>query len=127
MWTLDDVRIYVQELTDDRGQIIPRIQPLDGPTVLQFFGVESSIYKIKGKAVGYDDLDTIKDYASDGTEHTLLESPSGVAVSGYFNEDLYISKLSFSRDNTVKQTLRRDLDCYAPVFSLDIEFYKDEN
>ena len=126
MWNLDSVRIYVQEFGDELGEIIPRIQPLDGPTILQIFGDESSIYKIQAKIVGYDDLDTIKGYVHDGATHNLLESPSGVSVPGYFDKDLYIRKMSYSRDKSIMQTMRNDLSCYAPVFTLDLELYEDE-
>lgn len=127
MWTLGEIRIYVQEFSDELGQIIPRIQPLDGPTVLQLFGDETSIYKIQGKVVGYDHIDVLKSYAHDGSEHNLVESPSGVPVSGYFNQNLYLKKMNYSRDKSLMQTIRQDVSCYAPVFTVDIELYKDDN
>lgn len=125
MWTLDSVRIFTQELADDLGQIIPRIQPLSGGTILQVFGNETSIYKMKCIVVGYEDVDTIKSYVHDGVTHSFLESPSGIPVSGMFNEDLYIRKANITRERTSMQTIRPDLDCYSPVFNIDLELYKE--
>ena len=125
MWTIDSTRIFTQELSDDLGQIIPRLQPLAGDTILQIFGNETSIYKLKGYVVGYDDVDTIKTFAHDGIVHTILESPSGIPVSGMFNKNLYIKKVTAVREKTSMQTIRPDLDCYSPVFSIDLELYTD--
>lgn len=125
MWHIDTTRIFVQELVDDSNQIIPRLQPLDGDTILQLFGTETSIFKLKGKVVGYTDLNTLKGYSRDATTHVVLESISGVAEPDMFNMTLYLKKVTASRDKTLMQTIREDLDCYAPVFDVDIELYTD--
>ena len=127
MWTVDyTTRIYTQELASEVGQILPRLQPLAGATIIQRFGHESDIYKLKGKVVGYTDLNILKSYVQDGLEHTISEVASGVP-SGYmyFRDDFYFRKVSESRDSSITQTMRQDLDCHTPVFSVELELYKD--
>ena len=56
-WTLGGNRIYAQKSNEDTGQILPRLQPLSGGTIIQSFGYDSLVRKITAIVVG----DTIKD------------------------------------------------------------------
>lgn len=130
MWTVDyTTRIFVQELGSNKGQILPRLQPLDGGTIIQVFGYESDIYKLAAKVVGYADLNALKALVEDGAEHIISEVASGVSTSGYmyFRDSFYIKNISDKRLSTMKQTIRQDLDCYAPVFDVEMELYKDDS
>ena len=123
MWTIDDTyRIYMQDIDEGTTQIIPRLQPVGDKTVLQIFGYESDIYKVKFKVVGYEDHDAIKAMVKDGTTHTITES--GIVPSGWV-KTAYFASFSSTRDKTLKQTMRQDLDCYAPVFTVDLEIFND--
>lgn len=127
MWTVDyTTRIFTQELGSEVGQIIPRLQPLAGGTIKQLFGYEDDIYKLKCKVVGYTDLNVLKSYVEDGLAHTISEVASGVSLGYmYFRDDFYFRKVTEKRTNTIKQTLRQDLDCAAPVFDVELELYKE--
>lgn len=127
MWTVDyTTRIYTQELGSEVSQILPRLQPLAGGTVIQRFGHETDIYKLKCKVVGYTDLNILKSYVQDGLEHTISEVASGVP-SGYmyFKNDFYFKGVRENRNKSIQQTLRTDLDCYTPVFDVELELYKE--
>jgi hypothetical protein len=116
MWTIDSTRIYAQKLNEETKQIIPRLQPVGGGTVLQIFGYDSDIYKLAGKVVGYTDHDAIKAMANDGNTHTVTES-------GGWTKTVYVSNFSSSRDSAITQTMRTDLSCYAPVFTVELELF----
>ena len=117
MWMLDSVRVFTQDLEESAGQIIPRLQPVGGKTVMQLFGYESDIYQAKMKVVGYDDHDAIKAMSKDSATHTL---------SGYdFYGVVYVKSFSSTRNKTQFQTIRQDLDCEAPVFDISLELYYD--
>lgn len=126
MWMIDDTyRVYVQKLGENTKQTIPRLQPLSSKTVMQIFGYESDIYGVSMKVVGYDDHNAIKAMAKDGTTHTITETPpSGSGFSGW-NKTIYISSFSSDRTNSMIQTMRGDLSCYAPVFDVELEVYFD--
>ena len=117
MWLLDDTRIFVQKLEGNINQIIPRLQPLAGGTVLQFFGYESEITSVGFKVVGSGDLATLKGMAIDSSYHTL----SG---PGNYYEDYYVKSITHDRNKTIYQTLRLDLDCETPVYDVELELYE---
>jgi len=117
MWKIDTVRVFMQELPEQAGQIIPRLQPVGDKTVLQIFGYESDTYRAKMKIVGYTDHEALKAMAKDGVVHTV----SGVG----FHKDVLVKSFSSSRNLTVAQTIRPDLDCESPVFDVELELYYD--
>ena len=125
MWMIDyTYRVYVQEIEEETGQIIPRLQPVDGKTVMQVFGYESDIINVDMKVVGYTDHDAIKALAKDGSTHYISDVASGIPLSGYTKE-VYIKSFSSKRNKTLFQTMRDDLDCDAPVFDISLELYYD--
>jgi hypothetical protein len=117
MWLLDSTRIFVQKLEGNINQIIPRLQPLSGGTVLQFFGYEDEVTKVGCLVVGEDDLADLKGMAIDYSYHTLSGPDS-------YTQDFYVKSISSDRMMTVAQTIRTDLDCYAPVFKVELELYE---
>lgn len=114
-WTLDTVRIYVQEDNLEGGQIIPRLQPISGGTVLQIFGYESPVKTIVGIVVGLTDATALMQMTQDADTHTLI-SAEGV------EQDLYVNKVSLKRIPSIYQTIRTDLACDAPVYQFSITF-----
>lgn len=115
-WTIDGVRIFVNDWKESEAQIIPRLQPLAGGTVLQIFGYENEITHIVGLVVGIDDKDSIKSMAFDGVTHTV-SGPYGLV------DDFYVKSVAATMQPTLMQTIRPDLDCYDPVFVIELELY----
>lgn len=115
MWTLGGIRIFVQDLREHTAQIIPRLQPLSGGTVLQTFGHEDDIRTVVGLVVGQADKDDLKDMTTGGSVE--LVSPEG-SEGSYEVKDVKVSRLM-----VICQTLRPDLPEDSPVYSVEIELY----
>lgn len=117
-WTYNGVRIFVTDIQDDVQQIVARLNPVAGGTVLQVFGWDDPIYKVDGKIVGEDDHLALRNMRDDGVAYDLITPET--TISG-----LILSKLSFKRVYTIGQTLRTDLDCTAPVYDVNMELFQD--
>lgn len=116
-WSLDGIRTFVGESKEDAGQIVPRLQPLGGGTVLQTFGYESDIRTIKAIVVGDDDKNGLKDLRKTGGSYTLM-SPWGSLGS------FIVKKVTVMGIKCICQTLRPDLPEDAPVYEVEIELYE---
>lgn len=117
-WTYNGTRIYVQDLDGSTKQIIPRLQPLNAATILQVFGHESVIYRLQGKVVGATNLNNLIALIDNGTAYTL-------AGNDGFSESLYLSQLSWKRDQTPYQSIDQAQDCTAPVYTITMELYDE--
>ncbi len=117
-WTFDGVRIFVQENTGEGSQIIPRLQPLNGGTVLQFFGYDSLIKTINAYVVGDTDKDALEALYKTGSSYDLT-SPMGDL--GNF----YVHKFNYKQIPNTCQTLRTDLASDAPMYIVDLELYPE--
>jgi hypothetical protein len=115
-WSIDGIRIFVSESKEEAGQIVPRLQPLSGGTVLQVFGYESDIRTIGAIVVGDTDKDALKALRTGGTA-TLL-SPEGSL--GAFT----VKNVSINRIPAICQTLRGDLPEDSPVYQAEIQLYE---
>lgn len=115
-WTLDGVRIFVNESKEEAGQIVPRLQPLGGGTVLQTFGYESDIRTLSAIVVGDVDKDALKAMRQGGT--SALVSPEGSLGS------FTVKNVSVNRVHCIAQTIRVDLACDAPVYNVEIQLYE---
>lgn len=114
-WTLGGVRVFAQDLKEEVAQIIPRLQPLSGGTVLQTFGHEDDVRTLMGIVIGKDDKDEIKDFSEGGTVE--LEGPEG-------SEGTYrVKNVTVNRVMCICQTLRPDLPEASPVFLVEIQLY----
>lgn len=120
MWTLNGIRIFAQQHRSDSSQIIPRLQPLGGGTVLQFFGYESRIISVSAIIVGDADLNALRNLRKTATAYELV-SPEGS------QGDFYVKKVSHSRRMSICQTMRPDLPEDAPVYDIDIELYPESD
>lgn len=116
MWTLNSIRIFTQESTAEQGQIIPRLQPLSGQTILQFFGYESRVQNINAIVVGNTDRDALLALSHTQTAYALV-SPEG-SMGSY-----YVRKAAYKRIPNICQTLRTDLAEDAPMYIFDLELY----
>jgi len=115
MWLLDSTRIFVQDLEGNTEQIISRLNPLSGGTVLQLFGYDDEITSLNFKVVGSGDVDTISSMTIDGATHTL-SGPS-------YYDTFYVAKFSYKSTMSACQTLRQDLDSTAIVYDGQVELY----
>ena len=117
-WTINGTRIFVQESTTEGGQIIPRLQPLNGGTILQFFGYEDQVRSLNAYVVGDVDRDALLGLYSTGTSYSLV-TPEG--TEGNF----FVKKVQYKRIPNICQTLRTDLAEDAPMYIFDFELYPD--
>ena len=115
-WSYNEIRIFVQDRVIDADQIIARLNPLSGGTILHAFGSDERIDKLNAYIVGLDDWRDLYD-SRDGASHWLT-SPGG---SGLFMLKHFTSKDVM----TTCQTLRTDLPEDSPVFIVDLELYID--
>jgi hypothetical protein len=119
-WTLGGNRFYVQEINGEGSQIIPRLQPLDGGTVIQFFGYENEIRSVSALVVGDTKRDTFIAYKKSSTLRALV-SPEG-AMGNY-----YVKKVTWKREPIVCQTIDTSLPEEAPVYTMDFELYPESD
>lgn len=118
MWKLNNIRIFVQESKQDSNQIIPRLQPLNGGTILQFFGYEDPVRNLTAIVVGDTDRDGLVTLTTTGNSYALV-GPEG--SDGNF----FVKKASYTRIPNICQTLRTDLAEDSPMYTFDFELYPD--
>jgi len=116
-WTLNGTRIFVQESKEEAGQIVPRLQPLSGATVLQVFGYESDVRTLAAVVVGDTDKDALKTLRTTGSSYALV-GPEGSLGS------FVVKNVSANRVRCICQTLRVDLPTDAPVYDVEIQLYE---
>jgi len=116
-WTINSTRIFVDESKEEGGQIIPRLQPLSGGTVLQTFGWEATIRVVHGLVVGDTDKDAILNLRKSTSDFTLM-SPEG-SLGGF-----KVKKVTISRIHCICQTIRTDLAENSPVYEVEMELYE---
>ena len=117
-WTLGGNRIYAQKSNEDTGQILPRLQPLSGGTIIQSFGYDSLVRKITAIVVGDTIKDAIKGYSQDGGASHALVSPEG-SLGNFIVRSCSVSRLPITC-----QTIDTLQPTTAPVYELDVELYE---
>ena len=119
-WTLDGNRIYAQKFVEGTKQIIASLQPLALGTVYQTFGYETLKAKLSGLIVGTSVLEALHILTTTGTSVDLT-GPEG-SLGNY-----YVSAVNADREKFYYQTfdLTGGNTCTTPVFSVDIELFKD--
>ena len=118
-WRINEIRIFTQDFGGDDDQIIARLNPLAGGTILHKFGYDEEITKLKGIVVGDTDMDAIKVLRTTGTSYEL-KSPYGV------QGDYFVKHVSWKMIRTICQTLRADLATDSPIYDVELELYIDE-
>lgn len=114
-WTLDGTRIFVQKISEGTGAVIAKLQPLSAGTVYQSFGYETNKVKLGGLVVGRADLLALKGLTEHGDTAYALVAPEG-ALGNFF-----VSSVNGEREKVIDQTIRPDLSCDSPVYTVDIE------
>lgn len=118
-WALGGTRIFVQKISGGVKNIIAKLQPLAAGTVYQNFGYETNAKKLVGIIVGDTDLQQLQSLTTSGGDSFELTSPEGSL--GYF----YVETVSEDREPVINQTMRPDLDCDAPVYTVEITLLED--
>lgn len=120
MWTLNSIQIFTQDFNETNKNIIARIQPLSGGTVLHKFGYESTVYDLTGIVVGNTDKDALKALAMSNSTYDLVTpytTISGVSVSNFKSKQ---------RLGIICQTIRQDLATDSPIFDVSMEIYIED-
>lgn len=118
MWTLDTIRIFVQDFGGDKENIIAKLQPLNSGSILQKFGYGDLVVTITAIVVGATDMNALLAMAESGVSYTL-DSPYG--TSG----DYFVKNVKYKHIRSICQTLRPDLASDSPVYSADLELWID--
>ena len=114
-WTLNGIRIFTQDYAGTNNtQIIARLQPISGQTVLQTFGYDKEVRKLAGYVVGTSDLNALKALTQTGLTYDLTsyEGDEG---------NWEVKSVNWTRVNVVSQTMRPDLPCTSPVYTVELE------
>lgn len=119
VWALNNIRIFVQKQEEVDKQVIARLQPLTGGTILQIFGYEDVVQKINGIVVGEADAASLRALTRTGDSYTLTNYEGTVG-------DFFVNDVQRTRVQCICQTLRPDLDSDAPVYEVSITLYRDE-
>lgn len=115
MWTINGIRIYVDEHDEGGKHIIARLNPFDNGTILHYFGYDDPIVKISGTIIGTTDRDAIKNLVGNGSSYTLV-SPEGSST-------VIVNSYNFKRIPSIRQTVRDDLASDSPVYRFEMELY----
>ena len=118
-WTLGGVRIYAQESAEETGQILPRLQPLAGNTVIQAFGYESTVRNVDAIVIGDARREALRAFAREATP-VDFSGPEG-SIS-----DVIVRKLQAKRNKTVCQRIDLTLPETAPVYDISFELYVED-
>lgn len=117
-WTFAGVRVFVQNSKTEGEQIIPRLQPLAGNTVLQIFGYGGEIRTLAGLIVGNTDFDTLFGTRATGNNYDLT-TPEGETLS------YLVKSITLTREPITCQTFRSDLAEDAPVYTVELQLYRN--
>lgn len=117
-WTINSTRIYVQDVNDENKQIIARLNPFGGGTIHHIFGYEDPILNLKAVVIGSGNMDLLEGYTKTGSSYSLV-TPYGTWGNYLVNKT--VKKILPG----ICQTIDRTLPDTAPVYSVDLELYKD--
>lgn len=117
-WKLEDVRIFLQDLSNTEERVTAVLQPIEGYSVVQLLGNKVPIYNINYYIVGDADKTKINQYVYSGSLCTL-SGPDGIVG------DFYVHNAKFERQMVIKQSIRTDLDVDEKVYVVNSELYKD--
>jgi hypothetical protein len=117
-WTLNSIKMYIQDYGGNNVNTIARIQPLVGGTILQHFGYEDEILRLSGIIVGTSDRDALKGLSKVQTAYALVHA-DGSSLGNY-----YVKSFIWKQMSSVCQTIRGDLPSTAPLFQIEMELYE---
>lgn len=120
MWTYGGVRIYAQNSSKNAAQILARLQPVNGGTVIQSFGYDSSIRNISAIVVGDTNESALEAFAKDGgTEHELVSYEGSLG-------NWILKSFSSNRRMGTCQTIDTTQDEDAPVYDVELELHRED-
>lgn len=119
-WTLGGNRLYVQKLTENTSQILPRLQPLSGGSVIQSFGYDSTTLSVMAIVVGSTIKDVFMGYAQDGGATHAFVSPEGSLGSWI------VKSCSPNRTDSTCQSIDITQPEEAPVYEVELELWRED-
>lgn len=118
-WTLGGHRIYAQKSDENTSQILPRLQPLSGGSVIQSFGFDSIVRNLSVIVVGDTIKNALRAFAQDaGTVHALV-SPEG-SLGNWI-----VKSCVPNRTTSTCQSIDQTQPDTAPVYEIEIELWKE--
>ena len=125
-WTLNSIRIFVGETKEEASQIVPRLQPLSGGTVLQTFGYESDIYTIGAIVIGDTDKNALKALRKSGTSALVEIRQDEHGGTSTINHGTFtVKNVTVQRIHCLSQSVLIDGNhsCDDPVYQVEIQLY----
>lgn len=119
-WTLGGHRIYTQESDEGTSAIAPRLQPLNGGSVVQSFGYDSTIRNINVIIVGDTIKNAIKAFAQDSMTSHAFVSPEG-SLGNWM-----VKSFKANRNKSTCQTIDTLQPEDAPVYEAQIELWQED-
>jgi len=118
-WTLGGHRIYAQKSSENTSQILPRLQPLSGGTVIQSFGFDSIVRSVSAIVVGDTIKDALRAFAQDGGTSHAFVSPEG-SLGNWI-----VKSCVPNRTDSTCQSIDQTQPDTAPVYEVDLELWKE--
>lgn len=119
-WTYNSHRIYAQKSTKQASQIMPRLQPISGGSVIQSFGYDSTVRTIEAIVVGDTINNALEALAKDGATAHALVSPEG-SLGNWILKD-YNSDRTTSTCQSIDQTQPET----APVYNVSLTLWRED-
>jgi hypothetical protein len=126
-WTLAGIRFVVEETKEEGSQIVPRLQPLSGGTVLQVFGYESDVINVGGLVVGDTDKAAMKALRTGGTAALVEIRQDEHGGSSTVNHGTFtVKNVSVQRVHCLSQSVVLDAShfCDDPVYKVEVQLYE---
>jgi hypothetical protein len=120
MWSLAGNRIYVQKITKGSSQIMPRLQPISGGSVLQSFGYDSTIRNVNALVIGDTVEQALEALSKDGGTSHAFVSPEGSLGNWILKE------YGSNRIPNVCQTVDTSLAEDCPVYEVDLTLWRQD-
>lgn len=119
-WTLGGHRIYVQKITKQASQIIPRLQPISGGSVLQSFGYDSTVRNLEALVLGDTVNDALEAFSKDDATSHALVSPEG-SLGSWIVKDYNSDRIP-----NICQTIDPLLPEDCPIFTVSLTLWRQD-
>jgi hypothetical protein len=119
-WTYNSIRIYAHDYEEGNNQILPRLQPLSGGTILQSYGYESDVRNISAIVVGDTNKDALRVLTKSGGTAYALVSPEG-SMGNWI-----LKSFKAKRTPSVCQSIDQTQDETAPVYDIELELHRED-
>lgn len=114
MWTINGIRVFLQNEDGEKDNIVAKIQTIgSNTTIIHRFGSTSPVIGFKGLAVGNDTIQQLQN---------IVNSGGNVVISGDIVYSGVMTRFKYSReDKYILQTFDTSHPCDAPVYNIVIE------